>query len=197
MSSHYTTYNNIEELVTFADENPDDVDWKAVSSSGILPEEFIRKHHCYISWDKLSGAQSLSVSLINDFSNKVCWRYIGRRQSFPIEFYRTYKDKLNWTMLSKKTGWKEEFIDEFAYYVKWGTLCANNEIPERLIKKYKHLIDCWGLILRKSKLSEKFIREHLDCFISNNYCRLQMIRYQYSNFSDEFKTELILKGIVD
>ncbi len=103
----------------------------------------------------------------------------------PIEYLEANKDKVNWTNVSRSAIITDEIASKFANYLDWGELfkrnntsisdfvidknidrlkirndwfylCANYQLSEGFIEKYRNDVD-WVNVCRYQKLSEEFM----------------------------------------
>jgi hypothetical protein len=67
------------------------IDWKSMSYSQILSENFIRSFSDRVNWEWVSVYQTLSENFIREFSDRVHWYWIPRRQNLSNNFISEFK----------------------------------------------------------------------------------------------------------
>jgi hypothetical protein len=85
----------LEDNILFFDES----DWKKISWSQKLSEEFIEKHSDKVYWLWISAYQNLSEAFIEKYSDKVDWIDVSERQKLSEQFIEKHKDKIKIDLL--------------------------------------------------------------------------------------------------
>ena len=145
----------------FIREFQDKVNWDRISRCQKLSEDFIREFQDKVKWGWISMYQNLSEDFIREFQDKVVWRFISERQNLSESFIRDFQDKVDWEAISKYQNLSEDFIREFQDNVNWDGILKYQKLSESFIREYQDKVE-WMRISTKQKLSENFIREFKD-----------------------------------
>jgi len=77
-------------------------DWRIISYTQKLSENFIRKHKDRVDWDSISSSQKLSMNFIREFQDKVDWSSISWTQNLNMKFIREFQDRINYKRINQQ-----------------------------------------------------------------------------------------------
>ena len=162
-------------------------DWDVVSSHP-LPNEFIKKYHDRINWEKLLQARPFTESELHTYRKYVPidvwgrilpryqhlseefiyndryildWVAVSQYQKLSPTFIRKMKDYVDWTFVSRYQTLTHDILEEFADRVAWLYISMYQKLHEHFIEKFADKVN-WMAICEYQDISEEFISEHAD-----------------------------------
>jgi hypothetical protein len=118
----YNIIKNVDSIVS--------LDWKEISYTQRLTENFIREFHDKVDWSAISDCQKLSENFIKEFQNRVNWGYISASQRLSEDFIIEFKDKVNWIDISEYQILSEDFILDNLDKINFERILMNKQISK-------------------------------------------------------------------
>ena len=127
-------------------------------------------------WNKFAQRIDLTFSDIYNYRDYINWETLSCNPHIPLDTIKYFIDKIDLPMLIYSRKDENPIPEEWIEYIEtsmtnkaWEMLAYHyhHQLSERFIEKYwdklNHLY-----VLEKQKLSEKFIRKHLEEFTNGN-----------------------------
>lgn len=141
------------------------IDWKKLSKSRKLENDFIIKHKKKINWKVLLEYQQVDEEVIIHCMDKINWELFSKYQDisrFSEKFIDEYGTNFNWNDISIHQKLNEEVIETYKDDLNWYEISARQHLSEAFVEKYSHLIH-WRVIT-SDDFSNEFIIKHFDKF---------------------------------
>ena len=177
----------------FIREFQDNVDWISISMYQKLSESFIREFQDKVNWGNISWYQKLSENFIREFQYEVSWYGISSHQNLSENFIRDFQDNVNWFRISKYQKLSEDFIREFQDKIDWWFISAFQKLSESFIREFQDGVN-WNCISKYQKLSESFICEFQ---YKVDWYRISVNQKLSNEFIEKFNDSLYLNEIKD
>ena len=139
-----------------------DINWSLISKR-ILTEEFIDKYANKLDWGVLSAWQPLTSYIINKYEKKINWEQVSMNYSIDENTIIDNIDKFNQSSLdfiASYRGLKESTIEKIPFNKSaWEQVCEYQKLSENFIREHINDIN-WRFIIQYQILSEDFMREY-------------------------------------
>jgi len=137
----------------FIERHRDKVDWDYIPIHQVLSEPFIERN---IGRLELGGAGIVADSETNPGSG--CWSTISGAQFLSESFIEKYSDKIDWPKVSKCQKLSESFITKYTDKVSWYFISGHQELSEDFLIKHQHRVN-WFIVYAYQKLTTEFGEE--------------------------------------
>lgn len=172
------TYHDYETIIDVFEKY---CDWDNVSSHP-LPNEFIKKYHDRINWEKLLQARPFTESELNTFRSFIpidVWgKVLPRHQALSEELMYNDRYILDWVAVSQYQKLSPNFIRKMKDYVDWITVSRYQKLPIDIIEEFSDRVS-WYYVTEYQELCEQFIEKHAEDVNWTSVC-------EYQDMSEEF-----------
>lgn len=151
------SYGLTENILNFDFENQDFkdffnkiknlIDWKLLSTSSKLNENFIRKYQDKICWNSLKYNTNIiyTEDFILDFADLLDVTNIVIIQNLSVDFIKKVKDYIDWTIFEKYYYLNENFIEIFIDYLNIENVLRRMNFSNEFIDKHKSIVGSYVL----------------------------------------------------
>jgi hypothetical protein len=114
--------------------------WRDISKSKHINNDFIRKYRDKIDWFTLCFHHKLDDSIIMQFSHKLGWENICRYQSLSTEFIKRNIEHIDFNLILRHQILSPEFIKEYIDYFDLREIFHCQIIDEELFHTYINIL---------------------------------------------------------
>lgn len=155
----------------------------------------------YGDWDYISRDGNFSIEFGKKFADEIDWHELSFCSELSDEFIEKFADKLEINILAEERDFSPELLRRIDGKFKYSGITEYQNIPEDLLEKHINEFDeiDWLNMGERYKLSENFIKKHLDKFNISDIKRYQ--KHLSKKFLDSLADddgcegqEVIIKG---
>jgi len=100
-------------------------------------KNWIKQHEEVINWKGVSYSEILPEEFIDVFQDKVDWTYVSQKQKLSESFIEKHEHLVNWKEIAKHQTLSAEFIYKYQKQLPWSLLSLNPNIPDSVKEKYR------------------------------------------------------------